>query len=63
MDNEKQPIEYAWYLPSNKRGDATRLGTGEVEIPPEIDYLVHVAKTAEASGLNEHAHSVQHLVF
>ena len=36
---------------SNKRGDATRLGTGEVEIPPEIDYLVHVAKTAEASGL------------
>ena len=51
MENGKQPIEYAWYLPSNQRGDATRLGTGEVEIPPEIDYLVHVAKTAEASGL------------
>ena len=51
MTTKKQPIEYAWYLPSNKRGDATRLGTGEVEIPPEIDYLVHVAKTAEASGL------------
>ena len=51
MENGTTPIEYAWYLPSNKRGDATRLGTGEVEIPPEIDYLVHVAKTAEASGL------------
>ena len=49
--NSRKPIEYAWYLPSNKRGDATRLGTGEVEIPPEIDYLVHVAQTAEASGL------------
>ena len=51
MKNGRKPIEYAWYLPSNQRGDATRLGTGEVEIPPEIDYLVHVAQTAEASGL------------
>ncbi len=50
-DFVKQPVEYAWYLPSNKRGDATRLGTGAVEIPPTIDYLIHIAKTAEANGL------------
>ncbi len=51
MNEKRNVIEYAWYLPSNRRGDATRLGTGEVEIPPEIDYLVHVARTAEANGL------------
>ena len=47
----KQPIEWAWYLPSTKRGDATRLGTGGVEIPPSPEYLVHIARTAEANGL------------
>jgi len=47
----KQSIEWAWYLPSNKRGDATRLGTEEDSIPPVPDYLVHIAKTAEANGL------------
>lgn len=43
-------IEYAWYLPSNKRGDATELGRNVVEIPPDFDYLVHIAKTAEKNG-------------
>ncbi len=49
--DKSQPIEYAWYLPSNKRGDANGVLSGEVEIPASPDYLVHVAKTAEANGL------------
>tara|TARA_A100001037_G_scaffold300254_1_gene327426 strand:- start:16619 stop:17719 length:1101 start_codon:yes stop_codon:yes gene_type:complete len=49
--SNSRPIEYAWYLPSNKRGDATELGKNIVEIPPDFEYLVHVAKTAEQNGL------------
>ncbi len=48
---KKQPVEYAWYLPSNKRGDATRLGTGAVEIPPTIGLQIRTAQVAEANGL------------
>ncbi len=51
-DFVKQPAGYAWYLPSNKRGDAARLGAGAAEIPPTIDYLIHIAKTAGA--MNEY---------
>ena len=49
--SNSRPIEYAWYLPSNKRGDATELGKNVVEIPPDFEYLVHIAKTAEKNGL------------
>ena len=49
--SNSKAIEYAWYLPSNKRGDATELGRNVVEIPPDFDYLVHIAKTAEKNGL------------
>ena len=34
--SNSRPIEYAWYLPSNKRGDATELGKNVVEIPPDF---------------------------
>ena len=44
-------LDLAWYCPSE--GDGRHLGTRQPERPPDIEYLVRVARAAERAGARE----------